>query len=59
MLGEDFTPFEQATGQENVSGILTEWEMEEAEANETDSDLISYMETLALEFENASTWVGL
>lgn len=33
--------------------------MDEAEANTTDSDVVSYMETLASEFENSSILTGI
>lgn len=47
MLGEDLTPFDQATGQQSVNRILIEQYMEEADVNEADLDPISYMETHA------------
>lgn len=59
MLGEDLTSFQQAVGDENVNRILTKQEIDEAKAKTTDPEAVSYMDSHALEFENASTWEGI
>lgn len=43
----DPTPFERGVREENVSWMLIEQEMEEAEANTTSPDSVSYMEAPA------------
>lgn len=39
--------------------MLTEQEVEEAEANDADLELISYMEPPVREFKNALTWIAI
>lgn len=56
IIGEEVTSFEVYACNENVSRMLTEEEIEEAEAIRIDAEPISYMEPPAPEFENAATW---
>lgn len=59
MLEKDLTPFEQATGHENINHISAEHEIEEVQANEADQGIGSYPEAPVLEFRNASTQSGI
>lgn len=58
MLEDDPTP-EQGVREESASRILSEQEMEEADANTVDPEVISYMEAPAHEFKKVSTWAGI
>lgn len=51
MIGEDLTPFEHDATGENVYRRLNEDAMDEVEANQIDSDTITYMEPLAPDIE--------
>lgn len=59
MLGEDLTPFERVSTQENINHRINEEKIKQTDTNTANPDCNAYMEAPITEFENVSAWVSV